>query len=218
MKAERQQALLAAARRVFARKGYHGATVRDIAEEAGVATGTFYLYFRNKEASFLALIDEFYRLLIEEIAAARAAVTRRPEKLAVSIAAVLRTFAAHQDLARILLLQAAGSDPAFDARLAAVHEEFARLLRDDLEEGVASRDFLPTDTDLAARAIVGSLHEVITAWLRGSCQLEVGHASDVLTRFNLQAVAGRRWPPGGDGTAPAGEDERPADGTEPTGR
>jgi AcrR family transcriptional regulator len=52
---EREDQLLAAARKVFRNKGYEGATVAEIVEEAGVAQGTFYLYYPSKKDVFFAL-------------------------------------------------------------------------------------------------------------------------------------------------------------------
>ena len=58
-KSERRQQILSLARDVFARRGYHQTTIDDIALQAGVARGTFYLYFEDKRAVFSDLIDRF---------------------------------------------------------------------------------------------------------------------------------------------------------------
>lgn len=58
-KLERRRALLSAAGQVFGEKGYGAANVEDIVKLAGVARGTFYLYFADKEAVFTALVDDF---------------------------------------------------------------------------------------------------------------------------------------------------------------
>src|SRR5439155_15598031 len=58
-KAERRQQILAAARGLFAKRGYHLTTIDDIVAQAGVARGTFYLYFEDKRAIFSDLIDRF---------------------------------------------------------------------------------------------------------------------------------------------------------------
>src|SRR5687767_15870180 len=62
-KLQRRQEILAAARDVFARRGYHQSTIDDIVVEAGVARGTFYLYFEDKRAIFSDLIDRFAQQL-----------------------------------------------------------------------------------------------------------------------------------------------------------
>jgi AcrR family transcriptional regulator len=58
-KAQNRAKLLAAARRVFAEKGFGEATARDIVRETDLATGTFYNYFRDKDEVFRALLEEF---------------------------------------------------------------------------------------------------------------------------------------------------------------
>src|SRR5947209_9997471 len=57
-KAQNRAKLLQAARKVFAEKGYGAATARDIVRETDLATGTFYNYFEDKQAAFMALLDE----------------------------------------------------------------------------------------------------------------------------------------------------------------
>ena len=64
---EKRRLLLAAAVRVFARKGYHASRVGDIAEEAGVAYGLLYHYFESKEEVLLTVFRETWRALIETI-------------------------------------------------------------------------------------------------------------------------------------------------------
>src|SRR5256714_3541492 len=57
-KAQNRAKLLEAARKVFGEKGYGAATARDIVRETDLATGTFYNYFDDKQAVFIALLDE----------------------------------------------------------------------------------------------------------------------------------------------------------------
>ena len=58
-RAERREAILAAAKTVFRDKGYHQASVHDIIDEARIARGTFYLYFTSKQELFGELVDDF---------------------------------------------------------------------------------------------------------------------------------------------------------------
>src|SRR6478736_4483352 len=59
-RAERRTAVLAAAQRIFAEKGYSGTSIDDIIEAADIARGTFYLYFESKRAIFDELLDELF--------------------------------------------------------------------------------------------------------------------------------------------------------------
>ena len=58
-----RQKVLESAEHVFGEKGYHGASVTEITQAAGVAQGTFYLYFRGKKEIFLDLVDTLGRSL-----------------------------------------------------------------------------------------------------------------------------------------------------------
>lgn len=187
---ERRQALLSAARAVFAREGYHRAAIRDIAREAGVATGTFYLYFSSKESCLLGLIDDFYHQMMTEIVTARFRSEAVLDKLAVSVEAVMRGFARNRDLARIVLLQTAGAHTAFGERVARLRGDFARLVQEDLDEAVAQELIPAQNTAVAARALVGSVNEVILAWLQGDFSEDLERAVPALCRFALRGVGG----------------------------
>ena len=69
-KEERRRAILAAAKREFAQKGYHSATVADVAKAAGLSYGSIYWYFDSKEALFHDLMEHEQRALRRHVAAA----------------------------------------------------------------------------------------------------------------------------------------------------
>ncbi|MBX6771076.1 MAG: TetR/AcrR family transcriptional regulator [Chloroflexi bacterium] len=66
---ERRAQILRAALEVFATRGYTNATISDIAQQAGLAHGTVYLYFRGKEEIFQSLVTSFTHQLLTEIGA-----------------------------------------------------------------------------------------------------------------------------------------------------
>ena len=67
-KAKMKDQFLDAAMRVFAQKGYHASSVNDVAEAAGLAKGTLYIYFDSKEAMTTAIVDRHFMALDDEIA------------------------------------------------------------------------------------------------------------------------------------------------------
>lgn len=80
LEADRSQAILAAARRVIAAKGFAAATMDEIAEAAGLAKGTIYLYFRNKQFLFQAVVSEVLARLVaglQELAGQQASAESR---------------------------------------------------------------------------------------------------------------------------------------------
>src|SRR3954470_5006765 len=126
-----REALLAAARTVFLRSGYHGATVEAVAQEAGYTTGALYSRFGGKADLFLALLEQ---RIDDRTAQLRALLAQpSPDGLAVTRqwAQILRA-----DLAWTLLvvefLVHAARDPELSRRFAEQHDRLARTLTDVL--------------------------------------------------------------------------------------
>ena len=87
-----RERLVSAAAEVFAVSGYHASRVSDIVARAGVAQGTFYLYFPSKEAVFLELVDRFFtRTLAETLGAADPAEAATAADVAAQVRAMWRT-------------------------------------------------------------------------------------------------------------------------------
>ena len=78
---DKRQRILQAAVKVFARKGYFGAKVAEIARKADVADGTIYLYFRNKEDILISLFDEVMSEHLEHAREDLASVAGAPARL-----------------------------------------------------------------------------------------------------------------------------------------
>ncbi len=154
-----RERLLSAARRVIEAKGYGGASVLAIAEQAGVASGTLYRHFPSKADLF---VEVFREVCGHEMAAARdaAAVAADP---AARIDAIITTFAeralASPTLAWSLIAEPV--DPAVErVRLefrADYRETVAAFLRDAIAAGAAP----PQDEDLTAAALVGAANEIL---------------------------------------------------------
>src|ERR1700761_4027935 len=160
-KAERRQQILNVARDVFARRGYHAAKIDDIVAAAGVARGTFYLYFQDKRAIFEEIVDRTIARL------GMAIVRVNPHDETHSVAAQLRdnirrivkVLLEDRATTKILLSDALGVDPAFDRKLLSFYDEMAglleRSLRDGQELGVVSNG----DVRLMSWLLMGALKE-----------------------------------------------------------
>lgn len=196
--AAREAAIIDAARRVFAERGYHGTTMRDIAAAAGVATGTLYLYFASKEALYEALLVKLTTMVLDAIVRARGGRPDVLSKLEASITAAVTVFATNADLARIVLVQAAGADPSFEDRLAQVHRTLASFVRQDLDEAIGAGRLPPLDTEVAAMAWVGTFYEVIMSWLRDGRPDPLESSIGTLVAYNLRAIGA----PTGQGQTP----------------
>ena len=157
--------ILQAAREVFAEKGYHRALVDDIVRASQTSKGAVYHHFPNKEALFLALVDEFAERLAEAVAAAIGRAHGALGKVEAAVTAGLETFARHQDLARILLLESVSLGPAYQSKRQEVHGRFAALIQAHIDEAVAEGSIPPVDTRVATLAWLGALNEIVVQWL-----------------------------------------------------
>ncbi len=187
--AGRQEALLAAAARVFAERGYHAATVAEIARRACVATGTFYLYFPSKEQCFAQLVALLYDEVLHEVKERRRGGGSVLVKLDRSVRAVLQCFRQRRDLASIVLLQASGATKAVQERLDTIEAELLHLLATDLAEAAQDGLIPPGDADLRARLVLGAMREALVYGLRQSG--ESAAEDDEVRRFLLWAVGGK---------------------------
>jgi len=192
--------ILQAALEVFAEKGYHRALVDDIVRVSHTSKGAVYHHFPNKEAIFLALVDELSGRLAEAVARAIGGAHGALGKVEAALTAGLETFARHRALARILLLESVSLGPAYQAKRLEVHARFASLIQAHLDEAVAEGSIPPLDTGVATLAWLGALNEVVVQWLHRG-------APDLLTQVvpTLAPLLLRSIGAGSSGSAPPAE-------------
>ena len=170
----KREHLLRAAVRVFARHGYHGARVGDIAEEAGVAHGLLYHYFASKEEVLQTVFRDNWGELLGRFRAVEAADEPAPEKLAGIAKILLRTWRNDPDLVTVMVREVARS-PKLQAQVEEIGEAF-EIVRRVIEEGQRAGDFrADLDARLASWLLYGGLEEVLTGWVLGT--LEDGEAA-----------------------------------------
>ncbi|HLV67752.1 MAG TPA: TetR/AcrR family transcriptional regulator [Polyangiaceae bacterium] len=162
-KTERREQILSAARDVFARRGYHQATIDDIVARAGVARGTFYLYFDDKRAVFSELIDRFAAQITQSI---QRIVTDDPSRPVVqqvrdNIRAIVGTCLSERTMTKILFTDAVGVDSAFDRKLAAFYESAVQLLTESLKDGQALGIVGEGEPRVLAYLTIGALKELL---------------------------------------------------------
>lgn len=166
---ERRAQLLQAARQVFCTKGYHAATVDDITRAAGVAKGTFYLYFSEKRHIFYELIQRFFDLVtragmsVAEEARSADDFFDRVEHAARRLAAIFRD---NRDLVRLTYRESMGMDERLESMVRGFYREMARVEAANMELGV-KLGLLRDDIhpQVAAYAQIGMVERVLLTWL-----------------------------------------------------
>ena len=166
--------LLEAAERVIASKGYHNTRIADIASEADVGLGTFYLHFKTKNEIFIELINYGAGHLRQELVEAKAGIQDPAEKLRITINTILDAVAQAPESFRIVF----GHGPAFLDLMVRVHQTFIDDLRIDLEPAIGSQ------ADAVAHLTIGMLSQAIT-WLLEREDLSLAALKETTVNFAL---------------------------------
>ena len=183
----RTTGILEAARQVFAKKGFHQATVDDIAEAAGVAKGTVYLYYQSKrEVYFAALkfgIGQMYSLLVDELTR----VSTPEDKLKALIAAKLAYFDENREFFNIYYSELGNiptTHPAgIDNEFKTLYQEQARLVEAILREGARKKVIRNVRIEQTALAISDIIRGVVTHRILGWSKSKI--SQDVNFIFDL---------------------------------
>lgn len=165
---ERRTQILEHAARLFGDKGYHETSISDIIASAGIARGTFYLYFENKRGIFEELVDgllERLREAIRVVETSPGAPSAR-QQLVDNFTRVLELFSEQRDLLSILLKSAVGLDREFDAKLSDFYDKVTAAIQSSLKLGQQMGLVRPGDTRVAALIGLGAFKEVLHDLLR----------------------------------------------------
>jgi len=184
---DKRRHLLDAAVRVFARKGFHASRVGDIAEEAGVAHGLLYHYFRSKDEVLEAVFHENWSVLVARIASVEETDEPAADQLRHIATIVLRTWLHLPDVVRVVIREF-GRSPELAERigeLALPIEAIERVIARGIERGEFRQD---VDPRFAATVVYGSVDELLTAWVLGrlpSGEDDVATAEQTLLEVTL---------------------------------
>jgi TetR/AcrR family fatty acid metabolism transcriptional regulator len=186
---DKPQQIIDAAIRVFARNGYYNSRVSDIAREAGIASGTIYLYFKTKDEILVTLFRE---KMAEWVAHVRLETARERDPIARLRRLISLHFAvleSNPDLAEVVQVELRQGHKFF--RGASAHEVSAyfELIGSLLEEGVAAgviRDDVPIK--LATKMLFGAMDQLATSWVLGKRAYRLTDAADAVASIFLKGV------------------------------
>ncbi len=179
--------LLDAARKVLARKGYHGAKIADIAREADVGVGTVYLYYKTKEALFTELVEETARLLKRRLDAVRGRATDPQERTRLSTEAFFQFAHEHRELFRI----AFGHGAEFHDVVRRVQERFIADARENLRQGMERGLFHSNRPEVLAAAFIG-LSQHVVAWWIDQKTVSLAEVTEAVLDFVFHGLGGGR--------------------------
>lgn len=173
----REAQILRAAKEVFAARGYHATGVSDIIQRAGIARGTFYLYFPSKHAVLERLLQDVVEEIHSRVKVIGVGRDDPPPliQLRANLSRVMTYLLKDRAITRILLHHAVGLDPVIDRKLTAFEAKLARIIERSLRYGQEIGLVRPCDPRVVALCALGMIKEVtraVTVLSRAEAQLE----------------------------------------------
>ncbi|MCK1981810.1 MULTISPECIES: TetR/AcrR family transcriptional regulator [Peribacillus] len=151
---------------VIAQNGYYQAQVSKIAKQAGVADGTIYLYFKNKEDILISLFHEKMGYFVEQIEEEIKGKTTASDKLHVLIQKHFQNLSEDVNLAIVTQLELRQSNKELRLRINDVLRGYLNLIDQIIIEGKENGEFLPDLNNLLARQMIfGTIDETVTTWV-----------------------------------------------------
>ena len=187
--------ILDAAAQVFRLKGFHGASMADIAEAVNLQKASLYHHVSSKQEILLALLDRALDMLTERISSIATQSIPADEKLRRMIRSYLQALAEHPDLSSVLLFEHRSLDRKSHARHVPHRDRFEGLWREVINEGVKSKIFDCPDIGIAVRALMGVQNWTLT-WYRPDGPMSIESIADEYADllFNgLLAFDAQRW-------------------------
>ncbi|AFQ44609.1 transcriptional regulator [Desulfosporosinus meridiei DSM 13257] len=162
---EKYHAILDAATEAFAEYGYFTCQVSKIAKLAGVADGTIYLYFKNKEDILVSLFSDRMGNFIREIQQSIAQCTTTKERLFCLIRTHFKYMQENRSLAIVTQIELRQSDPKIREAISGPLREYFHLIEQVLNEGVQKEEITLADIKVGRQMFFGTLDAAISDWV-----------------------------------------------------
>jgi TetR/AcrR family transcriptional regulator, fatty acid metabolism regulator protein len=176
--ADKRRLILDAAVRVFARRGFNGCRVSDIADEAGVAYGLVYHYFRSKDEVLDTLFLERWNVMLEVIRELDARDVAPREKLYAITSFIVDSYRHDPELMKVIIVEVTRAANSFGqthlAKIREAYELIAVIVERAQAQGIFKTSVTP---QFAAMAFYGTIEQVLTGWIfdvlpRGDAEYE----------------------------------------------
>jgi TetR/AcrR family transcriptional regulator, fatty acid metabolism regulator protein len=190
---DKRDRILQAAERVFASKGFYGAKVSDIANVAGVADGTIYLYFKSKDDLLISLFEAQMDRVLVELRNAVAETTDSTEKLRRFCRAYLTLVESNRHAAEVITIELRQSAKFMKEYRNPKFAELLKTLAQVITEGQQAGKLRPeVPASIAARALFGALDELALLWVTSRERFDIRKVADWLGDVVLQGLEMQR--------------------------
>ncbi len=185
----KRERIIGAAARFFGDKGYHSTTTAEIAEAAGVAAGTIYIYFSSKEELLVAVFEEFLGVHMERLREGVSRETDPEAKLHRLISLGLELMEENPDSARIFLSQLRQSTKMIKMVAKRSSRAYKDIIEEVLEEGVRRGVCRRMNVRAVASMLFGAFSTVVLDWVADDCSYPLAAQSEELSKFILVGIS-----------------------------
>jgi TetR/AcrR family fatty acid metabolism transcriptional regulator len=162
----KRERILDAAVKVFAKDGFYNAKVAQIADEAGVADGTIYLYFKSKDDLLISLFEDRMEAINANLREALESAPGAVERLKAVVRLHLELIEQNRHMAEVICVELRQSSKFIKEYANPKFGEFLRLIADAIADGQRSGELrADLEPPIIARALFGALDEIALAWL-----------------------------------------------------
>lgn len=188
-KMEKHNLILDAALKVIAENGYHNAQVSRIAKEAGVADGTIYLYFKNKEDILISLFQKKLGDLVGQFHSSINETDSADEALRKICEIHYTMLEQNVDLAFVTQIELRQSSLELRKEIGLVVKTYIELIEKVLRQGIEEGIFRANlDVKLTRLLVFGSMDEVVTSWLIAGRKYSLAAQVDKTVEFFIQGL------------------------------
>lgn len=163
---DKHERIMRAAIKVFAKNGFHNSKISQIAKEAGVADGTIYLYFKNKDDILIKVFEERLGEINQRFQEALSTIDSPEEKLRTFIEMHFQLMEQNRSLAEVISVELRQSHKFMKEYVPVKFAEYlnivSRIIREGKDRGVFSADMQP---GVIKRALFGTLDELVLYWV-----------------------------------------------------
>lgn len=193
---DKRRRILDAAVSVFAQHGFYNAKVSQIAKEAGVADGTIYLYFKNKEDILIQVFIDSMDEILHRQEAALAGLEDPVERLRTFTRIHFRSVAESQALAEVITVELRQSSKFMHNTDMKPFGRYLGIIKRILEDGVKAGTFDPgIEPRIIARAIFGAIDELALEWAMANRGSSLVDACEHVTNLFISGLLRRTPPP-----------------------
>jgi AcrR family transcriptional regulator len=164
--------VVATAGRMFAEKGYHGTSMRDLGKELGLLGSSLYSHIDSKEDLLVEVVDEGARLFLDAADKAMAVDGTAGERLKALIAGHVDVVLDHQDVVRTYLNEARMLDEGHRSRVVESRDAYETMFRSVIGEGVDSSEFRADVDPKIAAIFILSILNALERWYRPDGDLD----------------------------------------------